>query len=126
MVDAPLILFTRHATSLTASKLMERYNSNRGIQDRYIPKIKNPLSRLRLRLSAQSMNIYYTATSLADDHSGGHRLQALGMALASALLDPTYEIRNKAGLLLRLLLGKRIMNQLHHRRKPLPAGRSTP
>jgi glycosyltransferase involved in cell wall biosynthesis len=126
VVDAPLILFTRHATSLTASKLMERYNSNRGIQDRYITKINNPLARLRLRLSAQSMNIYYTATSLADTPSGRHRLQALGMAFASALLDPTYEIRNKAGLLLRLLLGKRIMSQLHHRRKPLPAGRPTP
>ena len=126
VVDAPLILFTRHGSSLTASKLMERYKSNRYIQDRYIREIGNPLARLRLRLSAQSMNIYYTATSLADAPLGGHRGQALGMALASALLDPTYETRNKAGLLLRLLLGKRIMSQLHHRRRPLPAGRSTP
>ncbi|MGA7730446.1 MAG: glycosyltransferase family A protein [Chloroflexia bacterium] len=126
VVDAPLILFTRHGSSLTASKLVERYKSNRSIQDRYIRKIGNPLARLRLRLSAQSMNIYYTATSLADALAGGHRFQALGMALASALLDPTYETRNKAGLLLRLLLGKRIMSQLHHRRRPLPAGRSTP
>jgi hypothetical protein len=77
-------------------------------------------------LASQSMNFYYTGTSLADAREGGHRIRALGMAIAAACLDPTYETRNKAGLLLRLVLGKRIMRQLHHGRHTLPAGRSTP
>ena len=112
VVDAPLILFTRHKSSLTAGKLMERYKSNRQIQERYIQKIENPVARLRMRLSAQSMNLYYTAAALADNASGGQRGRALGMALASALLDPVYEARNKAGLVLRSALGKRVLSHL--------------
>src|SRR5207248_2095495 len=66
VVDAPLILFTRHASSLTANKLMERYRSNREIQRRYIRRVPDPLLRLRLSLAAESMNLYYTAAALTD------------------------------------------------------------
>ena len=112
-IAAPLILFTRHATSLTSGKLMERYNSNLLIHSRYISRITNPIIRARLRLSAQSMNLYYTAAALADNPTTApeNRGRAFRMALASALLNPARETRNKAGLLLRTTLPGRIFNR---------------
>jgi glycosyltransferase involved in cell wall biosynthesis len=126
VVDAPLILFNRHASSLTASKVTERHRSNQRIHERHIGKVRNPIVRLLLRLSAQSMDLYYTAAFLADATSGKQRTRAFGMALAAALMDPTYATRNKVGLLLRLALGKRVISQLPHRRRSLPEGKSTP
>ncbi len=126
VVDKPLILFTRHATSLTAGKMGERYKSNRQMQRRYIQRIKNPLERARLLLAAQSMNLYYTAAALADSPSGGQRWKAFGIAFMAALLDPTYETRNKAGLVLRSALGRRAMSLLHRQRRALPTEGRTP
>jgi glycosyltransferase involved in cell wall biosynthesis len=85
VVGAPLILFTRHTTSLTSGKLMERYRSNRRIQDRYISRIGNPVTRVRILLSARSMNLYYTAAALADNRAGGQRGRALVLGWCCAL-----------------------------------------
>lgn len=119
IVEKPLILFMRHGSSLTAGKVMERYRSNLRIQKRYLGTISNPISRLRVRLSAQSMNFYYTAAALADSPSGG-RGRALAMALGAALLDPTYETRNKAGLLLRTALRSCAASHIASRFKSRP------
>jgi glycosyltransferase involved in cell wall biosynthesis len=113
VVEAPLIYFRRHGSSLTANKVLERYRSNKHIQRRYIRRISNPLRRVRLRTSAQSMNLYYIAADLADGSAGkGNRLRAFGMALASILLNPAYETRNKAGLIARIGMGKAAFQKL--------------
>jgi glycosyltransferase involved in cell wall biosynthesis len=116
VVDAPLILFNRHGGSLTANKVLERYRSNLRIQRRYIRRVPDPLRRLRLFLSAYSMNFYYTAAALADSTQppavSSHRWRAFSMAFASALLNPTYETRNKAGLLARTALGRPAFDRL--------------
>ena len=123
----PLILFTRHSTSLTSGKLMERYNSNLRIQSRYISRISNPITRAQLLMSARSMNYYYTAAALADDPTSNHKGRAFRMALASALLNPAHETRNKAGLLLRIALPGRIFKQIRQIRRRVPVvGEHTP
>ncbi|MEP6776135.1 MAG: hypothetical protein ABJA50_11120, partial [Chloroflexota bacterium] len=116
VVDAPLIFFNRHGGSLTANKVLERYSSNLRIQRRYIRRVPDPVQRLRLFLSAYSMNCYYTAAALADSAqppaAPPHRWRAFSMALSSALLNPTYETRNKAGLLARTALGRPAFDRL--------------
>jgi glycosyltransferase involved in cell wall biosynthesis len=104
VVDATLILFTRHTTSWTAGSEAGRYTSNKQIVRRYIRKVPSPLLRLRLLLAAQSMNLYYMAAARAD--SEAERRRVLFPALGAALLDPTYESRNKAGLLVRAAFGR--------------------
>jgi hypothetical protein len=110
VVDGVLIDFTRHPGSLTAGGVQARYASNRQIQRRYIRQLRPAWLRLRLLLSAQSMNLYYTAAALAD--VPGERLKALSSALGSALLDPTYDTRNKAGLLVRTAFGRSAFTRL--------------
>jgi len=123
VVDAPLILFNRHGGSLTANKVLERYRSNLLIQRRYIRCVADPMLRMRLFLSAYSMNLYYTAAALADSPqppaASSHRRLAFGMALASALLNPAYETRNKAGLLARTAFGRPAFDRLRR----IPASR---
>jgi hypothetical protein len=59
------------------------------------------------------MNLYYIAADLADGSAGkGNRLRAFGMALASILLNPGYETRNKAGLIARIGMGKAAFQKL--------------
>lgn len=115
VVDAVLILFTRHDTSLTAGKLSGRYESNRKLQRRYIRLVRSPLLRMRLLMSAQSMNLYYTAAALADNP--GERGPAFRTALGAALLDPFYESRNKAGLLIRTAFGRSVFSVLKRLRQ---------
>ncbi|MEO8288316.1 MAG: glycosyltransferase family 2 protein [Chloroflexota bacterium] len=118
VVDATLILFTRHTSSLTAGKLSARYASNRQLQRRYIRQVRSLPVRLKLFLAAQSMNLYYVAASLADNsHEGGKAFKA---ALGAALLDPTHESRNKAGLLLRIAVGRSGFNAV---RRLVPGSR---
>lgn len=117
VVDAPLILFTRHATSLTAGKSASRYKSNRQIQHRYIRRLPSSALRLRLLLAAQSMNFYYSAAALADDRSGRERPKAFALALGATLLDPLYETKNKAGVLLRAVLGRPTFDRLRSCRR---------
>jgi hypothetical protein len=78
-----------------------------------------------LRLAAQSMNLYYTAAALADSPTK-QRWRTLRMALAAAILDPTHETRNKAGLLLRTALPRRILSQFRQLRRQVPVGETTP
>ncbi len=103
VVDGPLIQFTRHGGSITAGKVWQRYTSNRVFHHRYIRRVPSRLLRLRLLCAAQSMNCYYTAAVLVNDPS--RRRTALGLALAAALLDPTYESRQKLGVLIRAAFG---------------------
>ncbi|MBF6613582.1 MAG: glycosyltransferase family 2 protein [Chloroflexi bacterium] len=109
VVDAPLILYTRHASSLTAGQLWKRYTSNRVIQRRYLRQMRPPIVRLGLLKAAQSMNCYYTAAGLLDSPSG--RGLALALALIAALLDPTYKSKLKAGVLFRALFGRRAFDR---------------
>ena len=109
-VDRPLIRFVRHATSLTAGQVWSRYSSNRAIQRRYISRLPNARERRRLLFAAQSMNLYYTAAALSD--MGQSRRASMGLAVAATLLDPTYESRHKAGLILRTMLGRNGFRQL--------------
>ena len=108
VVDAILIYFTRHSQSYTAGVSSRRYASNSNIQRRYIGQVRSPLKRLQLVLASRSMTLYYIAATFAD--TPGHRPQALALALGSALLDPFYETRNKAGLLVRTALGRSAFN----------------
>ena len=104
VVGAVLILFTRHAKSLTSDMIEARAASNRQIQRRYIGQVRSPLKRIRLTAAARSMTLYYMAASIAEKPSS--RRAALALTLASTLLDPSYEARNKAGLLLRAAFGR--------------------
>jgi glycosyltransferase involved in cell wall biosynthesis len=104
VVDAVLILFTRHITSLTSGGEMGRYASNKLIQHRYIRRLRSPLQRAHLLMAAKSMNLYYLAASLADNPSEHSR--ALRASLEAVLLDPMYEARNKIGLLVRISFGR--------------------
>jgi len=104
VVDDVLILFTRHPASLTAGGVQARYNSNKQLQRRHIRQVDGLMLRLRLLMAAQSMNLYYMAAALADARK--ERLRSTGAAFGAALLDPTYESRNKAGLLVRTAFGR--------------------
>jgi len=119
VVDAVLILFTRHGNSLTTNKRAERYASNKRLQHRYLRSINQPLKRLRLTAGAQSMNLYYAAASLADTRS--QRFPAAAAALGALLLDPFYKSRTKAGLLLRVGLGRSAFNLF---KRLVPSGRA--
>jgi hypothetical protein len=104
VVDADLIFFTRHAASLSTGRLGERYKYNKKIQRRYIRQIRSPFMRLRLLLAGRSMTLYYAAAEMADQTS--ERRRALRSALGAALLDPFYESRNKAAMLVSLTFGR--------------------
>jgi glycosyltransferase involved in cell wall biosynthesis len=112
VLGAPLIYFSRHSGSLTANRVIERYLSNIRIQRRYIRRVPGVLRRARLFSRAYSMNFYYTAAALADSTGTTHRGRAFAMALVSALLNPTYEARNKAGLLARITFGRSAFDRL--------------
>lgn len=112
VVDAPLIYYMRHPSSLTAGQFWKRYVTNRTIQRRYIARVMPKRERLRLLLAAQSMNCYYAAAAFVDD--GQHRLSALALSLAAMLLNPTYETRMKAGVLFRALFGRVAFDRLSH------------
>jgi glycosyltransferase involved in cell wall biosynthesis len=109
VVDAVLILFTRHPQSLTSNRRVERYASNKRLRRRYLRAVRSPLKRLRLAMGAQSMNLYYLAASLADTPSRG---RAVAAALGAMLLDPVYKSRLKAGLLVRTAFGRRAFDLL--------------
>jgi hypothetical protein len=108
VVDAILIYFTRHAKSYTAGISSKRIASNKAIQGRYIGQVKSPFTRFRLIAASRSMTFYYIAATYAD--TPGSRFQAFKFALGSALLDPFYESRNKAALLLRTTFGRSAFN----------------
>ena len=122
VVDAPLITFTRHTTSITAGKVWERYRSNRAFHHRYIRQVESLPQRLWLLRGAYGMNFYYTAAELAD--SSAQRPLAVATALAAALLDPFHEPVYKAGVLFRALLGRAafdaVRGLLPHHAPPLP------
>ncbi len=110
VVAGPLIQFTRHADSITAGKVWQRYASNRVFHHRYIRRVPSRRLRLRLLCSAQSMNCYYTAATLVDDPA--QRRMATALAAAALLLDPTYESRQKLGLLIRAAGGQRTFDRV--------------
>jgi glycosyltransferase involved in cell wall biosynthesis len=110
VIDAPLITFTRHNQSLTAGQIWARAASNRAIHRRYIGQVRSPVLRLNLYRSAQSMNCYYTAAALADDPA--HRAVAWRYALAASVLDPLYQARLKAALVVRITLGRAAFDRL--------------
>ena len=119
VVDAPLLYFTRHESSITAGKVWERYASNRAFHRRYIGQVRAPGRRLRLLAAAQSMNCYYTAATLVDDPA--QRRVAAGLALAALLLDPTRVPLLKGGVLFRAAFGRAAFDRL---RAVLPGRRA--
>jgi glycosyltransferase involved in cell wall biosynthesis len=110
VVEEPLLLFNFHSGSLTAGQVQGRADSNREIRRRYISTIKSPLTRLNLMRAATSMSHYYTAAGIADDPA--HRWPALRAAAAAFALDPLYETRLKAALLVRVAFGRGFFNRL--------------
>jgi glycosyltransferase involved in cell wall biosynthesis len=116
VVDAPLITYSRHAGSVTAGKVWQRFASNRAFQRRYIRQVPGRWTRWGLERAAQSMNCYYTAAALADDAT--QRRAALALALAALVLDPLYAPRLKIGLLLRAGLGQAAFARLRRLRRP--------
>jgi glycosyltransferase involved in cell wall biosynthesis len=122
VVDAALITFTRHTTSITAGKVWERYRANQAFHRRYISQVESLPVRLWLRRGAYGMTCYYAAAELVDDPA--QRPAALATALAAALLDPFHEPVNKAGVLVRALFGRAafaaVRNWLPHHAPPPP------
>jgi hypothetical protein len=110
VVDGDLILFTRHAASLSTGRLGERYTYNKKIQRRYIRQIRSPLLRMRLLLAGRSMTLYYAAAEMAVNPS--MRQRALRSAVGAVLLDPFYESRNKAAMLATLIFGRSAVGYL--------------
>ncbi len=110
VIEEPLIQYTRHAGSISAGKVWERYNSNRAFHRRYIGKLRSPLMRLMCMRAAQSMNLYYTAVGLND--SRGMRPASTVLALAALLMDPFYKGKLKLGLLLRAALGHATLGRI--------------
>ena len=104
IIGAPLIRYRRHGASMSSGSVWRRYRSNRAFQHRHIRPIADPLLRARLLLSAQSMNLFYTAARMSEGQT--QRGPALGMAALTVLLDPFYRARLKWGLLARLILGE--------------------
>lgn len=110
VVDAPLLNFNFHSGSLTAGQREARIASNRKIRGRYIGQVRSPLARLQLSRAATSMSHFYAAASMSDDpnlRSSARRLAALAL-----VLDPGYETRLKAGLLFRVLVGRRAFERV--------------
>ncbi len=103
VLDAPLILYRRHGASMSSGPAWKRYFANRTFQRRHIKPLQPMLLRLRLLTAAQSMNRFYTAAALAD--TGTRRGATAGLALIATLLDPTYQVRLKVGLLARSVVG---------------------
>jgi glycosyltransferase involved in cell wall biosynthesis len=112
VLGEPLIYYTRHTGSLSAGKLRQRYRSNRQFHRRYIGQLPSPLERIWVLRAAQSMNLYYTAVSVADDRH--RRLAASGLALVALLMDPFYKTKLKLGLLLRSVVGATVMGRISH------------
>lgn len=113
VIGKPLIYYVRHDGSISSGKLWQRYRSNRVLHHRYISKLPSPIERLHVLRSAQSMNLYYTAVGLTDDHH--NRLQGASVAAVALLMDPFYKSKLKRGLLLRALLGLSIARCLTRR-----------
>lgn len=126
VVDAPLICFMRHTSSLTWGQMRARYATNRLIQRRYIRPVRPFITRLRLLLASQSMNCYYLAVSLSN--MPGQHPPARGLALAAFLLDPFYETRNKSGALFRALFGQAAFDRVRRfiPRRSAPDTKSLP
>lgn len=103
VVGAPLIRYRRHGASMSSGSVWRRYRSNRAFHHRHIRPIADPILRARLLLSAQSMNLFYTAAQLGEGNA--RRGLAIGLATLTLTLDPLYQARLKWGLLARLLLG---------------------
>ncbi|MDQ2807350.1 MAG: glycosyltransferase family 2 protein [Chloroflexota bacterium] len=110
VVAGPLIHFTRHADSISAGKVWQRYASNRVFHHRYIRRVPSRRLRLRLLCAAQSMNCYYTAATLVSDPA--QRRVATALAAAALLLDPLYMNRQKLGVLIRAACGQRAFDRL--------------
>ena len=110
VVAGPLIHFTRHADSISAGKTWQRYASNRVFHHRYIRRVPARGLRLHLLCAAQSMNCYYTAAALVNDPA--QRRLATALAATALLLNPTYEGRQKVGVLIRAALGQRTFDRL--------------
>ena len=110
----PLIYYRRHGASISSSggSVWKRYRSNRAFQRRYIRSVQPATLRLRLLMSAQSMNLFYTAASLSD--TGTRRGMTLLLITLAALLDPTYRGKLKLGLLLRTAVGEGVLRRLRH------------
>ncbi|HKP54307.1 MAG TPA: glycosyltransferase family A protein [Chloroflexia bacterium] len=118
VLGEPLILYRRHNASISAGSgsTWKRYFSNRAFQRKHIRPVRPALTRVKLLAAAQSMNLFYTAASLAD--TGTRRGTTFWLALLSALLDPTYQGKLKLGLVMRTALGKNAFKLL---RRVLPA-----
>jgi glycosyltransferase involved in cell wall biosynthesis len=114
-LSVPLMKYRRHGASLSAASIWRRYFSNRTFQRRHIRPIHNLRLRVQLLLSAQSMNLFYTAASLSEEagHFGPTYALAYALALLSVLLGPAYQARLKWGLLARLLLGENLSRKMH-------------
>ncbi|MEA2573723.1 MAG: hypothetical protein QOH93_1021 [Chloroflexia bacterium] len=112
VIEEPLIYYTRHSGSLSAGKLEQRYRSNREFHRRYIGQLPSVWQRIWILRAAQSMNLYYTAVGLADDRHS--RMPAAGLALLALVMDPLYKTRLKLGLLLRTMVGAKMLGRISH------------
>ncbi len=112
VIKAPLIVYRRHEGSVSSGQVWRRMESNRRTHSRYISGVRSPIARVRIGLSARSMNFYYTGASLLEGVPGEPRRKALPYALGAALFDPFYNTRLKAGLLLHAILGEGAFKRL--------------
>lgn len=113
VLEEPLIDYRRHGGSLSTAStgsIWRRYFSNRAFHRKHIRPLQPALLRLKLLAAAQSMNLFYTAAQLAD--SGTRRGTAAALALAAALLGPTYQTKLKVGLVARVLFGAEVLKRL--------------
>lgn len=104
VIERPLIHYAHHKGSMSDISVWKRYKSNRVFHHRYIREVQPPSTRLRVLLSAQSMNLYYTGASLADDPR--KRGLTVVLALLALLFNPLYKTSLKLGLLLKAAFGQ--------------------
>jgi glycosyltransferase involved in cell wall biosynthesis len=116
IIGEPLMLYRRHGANMSATgSTWKRYFANRAFQRQHIRPLRPALLRLRLLTAAQSMNLFYTAAAI--DDTGTRRGTAVTLALIASLLDPTYHLKLKLGLLARATFGKDTFSRL---RRALP------